>query len=148
MRAVIQRVSQASVAVNGREVGSIAGGMLVLLGIEKNDEDSDIALLCRKLLSLRIFSDSAGKLNLSIQDINGAILVISQFTLYGDCRKGNRPSFSQAAPPEQARLLYDRFLSTIQRGGVHVETGEFQAMMEVSLVNDGPVTLIVDTRPR
>jgi D-tyrosyl-tRNA(Tyr) deacylase len=146
MRAVIQRVDRASVTVDNQVIGSISRGMVVLLGIEKDDGAPDLELLRKKILNLRIFNDSDGRLNLSIQDIAGEILLVSQFTLYGDCRKGNRPSFSKAAPPNQARDLYLEALASLRTSGLRVEAGEFQAMMKVSLVNDGPVTLIFDTK--
>ena len=146
MRAVIQRVEQASVTVDGQVVGSISKGMVVLLGIERDDDISDLELLRKKVLNLRIFDDCNGRMNLSIQDITGEILLISQFTLYGDCRKGNRPSFSKAAPPDQARDLYQKALASLRSSELRIEAGEFQAMMKVSLVNDGPVTLLLDSR--
>jgi len=146
MRAVIQRVDEARVTVHGAAVGRIGPGMLVLLGVREDDESADLAFIKKKLLNLRIFNDSEGKLNLPVLDVGGEILLISQFTLYGDCRKGNRPSFSKAARPEKARDLYEKLLAELREAGVGVASGEFQAMMKVSLVNDGPVTLIVDSR--
>ena len=143
MRAVVQRVSEARVEVDGAITGEIAGGLLVLLGVTKTDTSSTAAAMVDKILNLRIFSDEAGKMNLSLLDTGGSLLAVSQFTLYGDCRKGRRPSFDQAAPAEQARALYEEFVAVARRS-VRVETGIFQAHMEVSLVNDGPVTLIVD----
>jgi D-tyrosyl-tRNA(Tyr) deacylase len=146
MRAVIQRVDEASVTVDGGAVGRIGPGMLVLLGVREDDESADLAFIKKKLLNLRIFNDSEGKLNLPVLDVGGEILLISQFTLYGDCRKGNRPSFSKAARPEKARDLYEKLIAELRAAGAGVASGEFQAMMKVSLVNDGPVTLIVDSR--
>ncbi len=145
MRAVVQRVISASVQVGGSVVGRIDAGLLVLLGVTKTDAQADAAFLVEKVINLRIFSDEAGKMNRSLLDTGGALLVVSQFTLYGDCRKGRRPSFDQAAPAEQARALYEDFVGFARRAGVRVETGIFQAHMAVALVNDGPVTLIVET---
>ncbi|MEJ5370078.1 MAG: D-aminoacyl-tRNA deacylase [Bryobacteraceae bacterium] len=146
MRAVIQRVSSASVAVDGRVAGSIGPGLLVLLGVGKGDTEQDAEALARKIVKLRVFQDEAGKMNLSVKDTGGSLLVVSQFTLYGDTRKGRRPSFDQAAPPEEARRLYERFVEAARSLGVRVETGVFQAMMSVSLVNEGPVTFLVESR--
>jgi D-tyrosyl-tRNA(Tyr) deacylase len=146
MRAVIQRVSQASVTVNGELAGSIGPGLLVLLGVGKTDTEQDAEALAQKIVELRVFQDEAGKMNLSLKDTGGSLLVVSQFTLYGDTRKGRRPSFDLAAPPAQARALYEKFVEAARRQGVHVETGVFQAMMAVSLVNEGPVTFLVETR--
>jgi D-tyrosyl-tRNA(Tyr) deacylase len=145
MRAVIQRVSKARVEVGGTVVGEIGAGLLVLLGVGKPDTEADAEFLAAKITGLRIFSDDAGKMNLSLIDTGGAMLAVSQFTLYGDCRKGRRPSFDSAAPPELARALYERFIEAVRKTGVRVETGVFQAHMEVSLMNDGPVTLIIDS---
>jgi D-aminoacyl-tRNA deacylase len=145
MRAVVQRVSRARVEVDGKVTGEIGAGLLVLLGVSKTDQESDADFVAEKIVNLRIFSDAAGKMNLSLLDAGGALLAVSQFTLYGDCRKGRRPSFDQAAPAEQARALYERFVEAARRGGVRVETGVFQAHMEVSLANDGPVTLLVES---
>lgn len=144
MRAVIQRVSSASVMVDGTVTGSIRAGLVVLLGVAKGDTTGAAEALLDKLLHLRVFPDSAGKMNLSVLDTAGSLLVVSQFTLYGDCRKGRRPSFDAAAPSEDARRVYDHFVELARMRGVHSETGVFQAHMEVSLVNDGPVTLIVE----
>lgn len=146
MRAVIQRVSRASVSVDGKVAGAIGSGLLVLLGVGRNDTEQDAEALARKIIELRVFQDEAGKMNLSLRDTGGSLLVVSQFTLYGDTRKGRRPSFDLAAPPEQARRLYEHFVEAARRQGVHVETGIFQAMMSVSLVNEGPVTFLVETR--
>ena len=145
MRAVVQRVSSASVEVDDSITGKIEAGLLVLVGVTKTDAQADAAFLVEKIINLRIFPDDADKMNRSLLDTGGALLVVSQFTLYGDCRKGRRPSFDQAAPAEQARALYEEFVGLARRAGVRVETGIFQAHMAVSLVNDGPVTLIVET---
>jgi D-tyrosyl-tRNA(Tyr) deacylase len=144
MRAVLQRVTMARVEVDGAVVGEIGAGLLILLGVTKTDTAPQAELLADKILNLRIFSDDAGKMNRSLLDTGGAVLVVSQFTLYGDCRKGRRPSFDQAAPAEQAKTLYEQFVAAARRSGVRVETGVFQAHMAVSLLNDGPVTLIVE----
>ncbi|MGC8883971.1 MAG: D-aminoacyl-tRNA deacylase [Bryobacteraceae bacterium] len=146
MRAVIQRVSSASVTVDGRVTGAIGPGLLVLLGVGRDDTEQDADTLAEKIITLRVFQDEAGKMNLSLRDTGGSLLVVSQFTLYGDTRKGRRPSFDMAAPPQQARRLYERFVEAARRQGVHVETGVFQAMMSVSLVNEGPVTFLLETR--
>ena len=145
MRAVIQRVSKASVSVNDQVVGEIENGLVVLIAVEANDSTKDLEYMKRKIIGLRIFNDENGKINLSIQDISGEILLISQFTLYGDCRKGNRPSFIRSASPAAAEKTYLRLAETIQNEGIRVATGIFQAMMKVALVNDGPVTVIVDS---
>ena len=145
MRAVVQRVKQARVEVDKAVAGEIGPGLLVLLGVAKPDAASDADFLADKIVNLRIFPDDAGKMNRSLIETGGALLVVSQFTLYGDCRKGRRPSFDNAAPAEQARTLYEHFVAAARRGGVHVETGVFQAMMAVSLTNDGPVTLLVES---
>jgi D-tyrosyl-tRNA(Tyr) deacylase len=146
MKAVLQRVTRASVAVEGKIAGEIGGGLLVLLGVAKTDTPADADFLAQKVLHLRMFEDEQGKMNRSVIDSGGALLVVSQFTLYGDCRKGRRPSFDDAAGAEQARALYESFVAQTRTAGLHVETGVFQAHMEVSLVNDGPVTLIVESR--
>jgi len=145
MRAVVQRVTRASVEVDGNIVGEIGPGLLVLLGVAKPDTAADAEFLADKIAGLRIFSDDAGKMNRSIMDVRGALLAVSQFTLYGDTRKGRRPSFDSAAPAEQARALYEHFVAAARRAGLRVETGVFQSHMAVSLVNDGPVTLIVES---
>jgi D-tyrosyl-tRNA(Tyr) deacylase len=145
MRAVIQRVSEAKVTVADECTGAIGRGLAVLLGIAANDTEADANYLIDKLVGLRIFADEAGKFDRSVQDIQGAILVVSQFTLYGDCRKGRRPSFSDAAGAEQALPLYDYFVTTLRGKHVPVATGRFQATMAVHLVNDGPVTLILES---
>jgi D-tyrosyl-tRNA(Tyr) deacylase len=145
MRAVIQRVTGASVRVDGAVVGEIGPGLLVLLGVSKTDSERDALFLAEKIVNLRIFSDEAGKMNRSLIDAGGALLAVSQFTLYGDTRKGRRPGFDAAAPAETARALYESFVAAARAQGVPVETGVFQAHMEVSLVNDGPVTLLVES---
>jgi D-tyrosyl-tRNA(Tyr) deacylase len=145
MRAILQRVSEARVTVDGAVTGEIGAGLLVLLGVAKPDTAADAQFLVEKILNLRIFADGAGKMNRSLLDTRGDLLVVSQFTLYGECRKGRRPSFDAAAPAEQARSLYETFVELARRSGLRVATGEFQAHMDVSLVNDGPVTLIVES---
>ena len=145
MRAVVQRVSQASVTVDGEVVGAIDPGFLILLGITQADGENEVAYLVRKIAGLRLFEDNEGKMNLGLTDVGGAALVVSQFTLYGDVRKGRRPSFIDAARPEQAAPLYDRFCSLLAAEGIGVQRGIFQAHMAVHLVNDGPVTLWLDT---
>jgi len=145
MRAVIQRVSRAGVAVEGESTGAIGEGLVVLLGIRKADTVKDAGYLVEKILGLRIFPDDEGKMNRSVMDAGGALLVISQFTLYGDCRRGRRPSFDAAAPPEEARALYEHFTRVAGERGIRVETGVFQAHMSVELVNDGPVTILLDS---
>lgn len=147
MRAVIQRVEKGAVCVDGRDVGRIGRGMLVLLGVHRLDTDADAEFLAHKLSNLRIFADAGGKMNRSLLDTGGEMLVVSQFTLYGDCRKGHRPSFVDAAPPALAERLYDRFVDRVRQTGIVVATGQFRAMMAVYLVNDGPVTLILDSSP-
>ena len=144
MRAVIQRVSRAEVRVAGESVGSIGHGLCVFLGIGKDDSQADVEQLAEKIKKLRILEDENGKMNLSLQDIREEVLVVSQFTLYGDCRKGNRPSFSNAAAPDQAEKLYEYFVGRLRDSGLTVATGQFKARMEVTLVNDGPVTFIVE----
>jgi D-tyrosyl-tRNA(Tyr) deacylase len=148
MRAVIQRVSKARVVIEGTEHSRIDRGMLVLLGVEKEDTVEDAQQLARRIAELRIFEDEAGKMNRSIIEIGGAILAVSQFTLLGDCRKGRRPSFDPAAPPDMARSLYERFIAETKAMGIAVSTGVFQAMMDVELTNQGPVTFILDSRKR
>ncbi|MEK7399944.1 MAG: D-aminoacyl-tRNA deacylase [Candidatus Poribacteria bacterium] len=146
MRAVIQRVSCASVSIEGKTVSSISKGLLVLLGVGENDDNSDAVYLAEKTVGLRIFEDDEGKMNLSVSDINGGILVISQFTLYGDCRKGRKPSFIDAARPEKAIPLYEAYVSALANTGLKVGTGVFQAEMKVELINDGPVTILLDSK--
>jgi D-aminoacyl-tRNA deacylase len=145
MRAVLQRVSRASVTVEEKVVGEIGGGLLVLLGVGANDTRADADYLAEKIIGLRIFEDSDGKTNLPVADVNGAMLVVSQFTLYGDTRRGKRPSFDAAAPPEKARELYEYFVGRIRAAGLRCETGVFQASMQVELVNHGPVTILLDS---
>lgn len=145
MRVVLQRVSSASVRVEGAVAGEIGAGFLLLVGIGHEDSEADLAWMADKVAGLRVFEDAEGKMNLSLEDTGGAILSVSQFTLYGDCRKGRRPNFMAAARPEKASELYDRFNELLRGKGIRVETGVFGAMMEVSLVNDGPVTLILDS---
>lgn len=146
MRAVVQRVSSARVEADGAVVGSIGKGLVVLLGVARGDGEREAAWLADKIVGLRIFEDEAGKMNLSVQEVGGAALVVSQFTLLGDCRRGRRPSFTEAAPPEDAERLYQVFVNRMRESGLRVETGVFQAHMCVDLVNDGPVTLVVDAR--
>lgn len=145
MRAVVQRVKEAWVTIDGRVVGKIAHGLLVLLGVGEGDTEEDGRYLAEKISNLRVFSDDQGKMNLSVRETGGEILAVSQFTLYGDCRKGRRPSFSSAAHPDVANQLYLDFVNILRNQGLRVETGVFQAHMEVGLVNDGPVTLIVSS---
>jgi len=145
MRAVVQRVSQAAVTVDGVTVGAIGQGFLVLVGVTQADDQAAAAKLARKVAGLRVFEDAEGKMNLALADVRGSVLVVSQFTLYGDIRRGRRPSFAKAARPEQAEPLIDYFCERLRAEGLHVETGRFRAMMDVALVNDGPVTIWVDT---
>jgi len=145
MRLLLQRVSEASVTVGGITAGSIRTGLLILAGMSKSDTESEVDYLSDKVLGLRIFPDSSGKMNRNIVDAGGSLLIVSQFTLYGDCRKGRRPSFDEAAAPKQAQALYNYFVEKLRGGPVPVETGVFQAMMEVRLVNQGPVTILMDT---
>lgn len=146
MRAVVQRVSEARVRVDSEVVGEIRAGLLVFLGVGREDTEKDVDFLADKTTNLRIFPDEAQKMNLSLPDAGGAMLVVSQFTLHGDCRKGRRPAFIDAAPPELAEPLYERFVAQVGKRGVPVAAGRFGAMMEVELVNDGPVTLLLDSR--
>ena len=146
MRAVVQRVTSARVTVDDRVIGEIGAGLLVLLGVEQGDSTADVHYISTKIRDLRIFGDDAGKMNLSVLDRQGAVLVVSQFTLAGDARNGRRPSFASAAPPQIARALYEDVVRELKTSGLRVETGEFQAMMQVSLVNDGPVTILLDSR--
>lgn len=145
MRAVVQRVLRASVTVGGAVVGEIEGGLLVLVGVSGDDREADADYLAEKVVGLRIFEDSGGKMNRSVGEVGGAVLAVSQFTLYGDVRRGRRPSFDAAARPERARELYEYFVAQVRRGGVRWEVGQFQATMSVELVNDGPVTILVDS---
>ncbi len=151
MRAVVQRVLRASVTTGDRTAGQIDRGLLVFVGVERGDGPADVNYIAAKIRELRLFEDPAAAsrhLNLSIGDVGGSVLVVSQFTLAGDCRKGRRPSFDQAAPPDVARPLYEDVVRELRSGGINTATGEFQATMEVSLVNDGPVTLLLDSRKR
>jgi D-tyrosyl-tRNA(Tyr) deacylase len=148
MRLVIQRVKEAQVTVGGSTAGAIRAGLMVLVGIARTDTRAESDYLLDKLLGLRIFPDDSGKMNRNIAESGGALLLVSQFTLYGDCRKGRRPSFDRAAPPEQAQALYEYFVQCARGGPVPVETGVFQAAMEVHLVNDGPVTILLDSDDR
>lgn len=145
MRAILQRVCQASVMVEGKLISQIDKGFLLLLGISSSDQSKDIITLTRKIISLRVFTDAIGKMNLNITDINGSILVVSQFTLFADCKKGNRPSFSQAAKPDIAKMLYEQFIEILKSEGIPTQSGEFGASMQVSLINDGPVTITLDS---
>jgi D-aminoacyl-tRNA deacylase len=146
MRAVVQRVTSARVTVEDRVTGEIDAGLLVLIGVEQGDGPPDVQYLASKIRDLRIFADDAGKMNLSVLDRGGAVLVVSQFTLSGDARNGRRPSFASAAPPQIARALYEDVVRELKTSGLRVETGEFQATMQVALVNDGPVTILLDSR--
>jgi D-tyrosyl-tRNA(Tyr) deacylase len=148
MRLVIQRVREARVTVNQVVTGSIGTGLLVFLGVSRTDTVEDAAYLTGKLLGLRIFPDEDGKMNRNVQEAGGSLLIVSQFTLYGDCRTGRRPGFDQAAPPDQAQDLYNYFVESAKRGPVAVETGVFQATMQVHIVNDGPVTILIDSAER
>lgn len=145
MRAVVQRVKSSSVTVNNKVISQINGGLLILLGVETADKPSDAEYLADKIANLRIFEDENGKMNRSLIDIGGEAMVVSQFTLLGDCRKGRRPSFIHAAPPDKAKSLYQYFADQMRKKEITTQTGKFQAMMEVSLINDGPVTLIIES---
>ena len=145
MRAVVQRVKRAEVRVKGKVIGRIGPGLLVLVGIAKEDSPATGKALAEKILRLRVFDDEDGRMNLDVRQAGGAILAVSEFTLYGDCRKGRRPSYAAAAAPDDARPLYHAFVDSLKQFGTKVETGEFQAMMDVELVNDGPVTLLLDS---
>lgn len=146
MRAVVQRVSRAKVTVDGWISGEIGLGLLVLLGVGHEDTEADVSALAEKIAGLRIFEDEDGKMNRSVRDVCGSVLAVSQFTLYGDVRRGKRPSFDEAAPPELARRLYELFVERIQATGLRCEAGRFQEMMQVELVNEGPVTILLDSR--
>lgn len=148
MRAVLQRVTRASVTVDGQIIGQIGQGLVGLLGVEQEDTEADAHQLADKTIQLRIFDDAEGKMNLALPDVRGSVLVVSQFTLLGDCRKGRRPSFIQAAPPEIAERLYETYVAAIGVQGIPVATGKFRANMQVELVNDGPVTILLDSRKR
>ena len=144
MKIVLQRVAQASVRVGGKDIAAISRGLLILFGAEKNDTEEKVIFLAEKILNLRIFSDEKGKMNLSCLDISGEVLVVSQFTLAGDCSKGRRPGFDNAAPPDEARSLYQNFIHQVSRSGLKVASGEFGADMQVELINDGPVTFTLE----
>ena len=146
MRAVVQRVSASSVVSDGELTGKIQHGLMVLLGVAQGDTERDASYCAEKIVGLRIFEDDDGKMNRNLLDVGGAMLVVSQFTLLGDCRRGRRPSFVEAGPPEQAERLYEHYVALVQQQGVDVQCGRFRAHMDVSLVNDGPVTLLVDSR--
>jgi D-tyrosyl-tRNA(Tyr) deacylase len=146
MRAVVQRVSRAQVVVEGEVAGRIDRGLVVLLGVAQGDTADDVSTMADKLVGLRVFDDADGKMNLALADVGGAMLVISQFTLLGDCRKGRRPSYVEAAPPELAEALYELVVAAVRKRGIEVATGRFRTHMDVTLTNEGPVTLLVDTR--
>ena len=148
MRACIQRVAESHVTVDGAIVGRIGRGLVVLLGVATLDGEEEVSWLADKIIGLRVFEDHEGKMNRSLEEVGGAMLVVSQFTLYGDCRRGRRPSFTEAAPPEQAERLYEAFVARVRAAGMEVATGRFREHMLVSLVNDGPVTLWIDTAER
>jgi D-aminoacyl-tRNA deacylase len=146
LRLVVQRVKQASVRIEQETVGEIGPGLLVFLGVGQDDAKEDVSYLLEKVLHLRIFADGQNRFNLSLTDIQGSLLIVSQFTLWGDCRKGRRPSFSHSAPPEKAEPLYNLFIQKAKEAGLNVASGRFQEMMEVHLINDGPVTLLLDSQ--
>ena len=148
MRAVVQRVSRATVTIDEKVTGEIGDGLLVLLGVGQNDSESDAEYCAEKICGLRIFEDDQGKMNRSLLDDGGSVLAVSQFTLYGDVRRGKRPSFDAAARPEQAKRLYEYFVEKIRAAGLHCETGRFQEMMHVALVNEGPVTILIDSEKK
>ena len=148
MIAVLQRVTTGKVKIGDRIVGDIDNGLVILLGVHRDDKEEDIIFLADKVIGLRVFNDNNGKMNISLQDAEGSVLVISQFTLCGDWRKGRRPSFTKAADPDKGKLLYNGFINAVRSRGINVETGEFGAAMEVSLVNSGPVTFVLDTHDR
>jgi D-aminoacyl-tRNA deacylase len=148
MRACIQRVTDSHVTIGGAVVGRIGKGLVVLLGVAGDDGEEEVAWLADKIIGLRVFEDDEGKMNRSLAEVGGAMLVVSQFTLYGDCRRGRRPSFTEAAPPELAERLYEAFVARVRAAGIEVATGRFREQMLVSLVNDGPVTLWIDTADR
>ena len=146
MRAVVQRVRKAKVEVKGDNIGEIGQGILIFLGVGKGDSERDAESLAEKIVNLRIFEDEKENMNLSVLDIKGEALAISQFTLLGDCRKGRRPSFTEAAQPEEAKVLYEKFIEFLGKKGIQPKTGRFQAMMDISLINDGPVTILLDSK--
>ncbi|OUO91883.1 D-aminoacyl-tRNA deacylase [Cloacibacillus sp. An23] len=146
MKALIQRVTSSSVSVGGETIGEIGKGITVLLGVVPDDTQKDIDWLAEKIVNLRVFDDEAGKMNLSLKDVGGEALIVSQFTLCGDCRKGRRPSWAKAAPPEFANEMYEKFISAVEKEGVRTAHGKFQAYMAVDIHNDGPVTLMIDTK--
>jgi len=148
MRAVVQRVSRAQVGVRGEVTGQIGLGLLVLLGVGRDDTQADAIYLAEKIAGLRVFEDEQGKMNLSVNEVGGSVLTVSQFTLYGDVRRGKRPSFDEAAAPEKARQLYELFIERMRAAGLRCETGRFQEMMKVDLVNDGPVTILLDSEKK
>lgn len=148
MRSVVQRVKQASVSVKGETVGEISSGLLVLLAVGQGDGEKEVTWIVDKIVGLRIFEDEAGKMNCSVQDVRGEILMVSQFTLYGDCRSGKRPSFMTAAPPQQAKALFKQIIEATRSRGLKVETGVFQAEMDVALINNGPVTILLDSEKK
>ena len=148
MIAVLQRVTTGKVKIGDRIIGDIDNGLVILLGVHRDDKEEDIIFLADKVIGLRIFDDNNGKMNISLQDMEGSVLVISQFTLCGDWRKGRRPSFTKAADPDKGKLLYDGFINAVRSRGINVETGEFGAAMDVSLVNSGPVTFVLDSHDR
>ena len=145
MRAVVHRVCSASVTVDGRTVGSIERGLLVYVGVGRGDTDADVAYIVDKILHLRLFADGDGKMNLSVNGVSGSVLVVSQFTLFGDCRRGRRPSYVTASDPETARQQYEAVVAQLRRDGLHVETGEFRTMMQINSINDGPITVLLDS---
>ena len=145
MRAVVQRVCSASVTVDGRTVGSIERGLLVYVGVGRGDTDADVAYIVDKILHLRLFADGDGKMNLYVNGVSGSVLVVSQFTLFGDCRRGRRPSYVTASDPETARQQYEAVVAQLRRDGLHVETGEFRTMMQINSINDGPITVLLDS---
>lgn len=145
MRAVVQRAKKASVTVDGKIIGTIKKGIVVLLGVQASDDQSAIQWMADKIINLRIFEDENNKMNLSLKDTGGEMLIVSQFTLYGDCRKGRRPGYSKAAPPAIAEKIYEKFVNEVRKNNIGVATGQFQAMMDVELINDGPVTLMLDS---
>jgi len=146
VRAVLQRVIRGSVTVENEKIGSVGRGLVVLLGVGRDDSEDDADYMAEKVSNMRIFEDAGGKMNLSVRDIGGGVLAVSQFTLFGDCRKGRRPNFTEAAPAHNAELLYNRFCAKLESNGITVSTGRFQAMMTVEIINDGPVTILLDSK--